>query len=127
MPSLPVCGEALLSDRIFQNDMYRLGGLGSIRGFDDFFFYASSYAVGTLEYRLYNASDSFVLLFYDQGYYRSDLEASKQSDYPLGLGAGISFSTGAGIFQLVYSLGQAAQQPISFKYSKIHFGITSKF
>ncbi|WP_233555592.1 BamA/TamA family outer membrane protein [Pontibacter oryzae] len=120
-------GEALLSDRIFLNDMYRLGGLSSLRGFDDYFFYASAYAVGTLEYRLFTATDSYVLLFYDQGYYRSDLEASRQQDYPFGVGAGISFSTGAGIFQLVYSLGESERQPLSFKYSKIHFGITSKF
>ncbi|AKD05550.1 membrane protein [Pontibacter korlensis] len=120
-------GEALFSDHIFLNDMYRLGGLASLRGFDDFFFYASSYAVSTLEYRLFTAADSYALLFYDQGYYRSDLERSFKDDYPFGVGAGISFSTGAGIFQLVYSLGQSEQQPLSFKYSKIHFGITSKF
>ncbi|WP_347157549.1 BamA/TamA family outer membrane protein [Pontibacter chitinilyticus] len=120
-------GEALLNDQIFLNDMYRLGGLSSLRGFDDYFFFASSYAVGTLEYRLFTAADSYVQLFYDQGYYRSDLETSRTSGFPLGVGGGISFSTGAGIFQLVYALGKSAQQPLSFKYSKIHFGITSKF
>ncbi|WP_242921953.1 BamA/TamA family outer membrane protein [Pontibacter liquoris] len=120
-------GEALLNDQIFLNDMYRLGGLSSLRGFDDYFFFASSYAVGTLEYRLFTAQDSYVLLFYDQGYYRSDLEKSRTDSFPLGVGGGISFSTGAGIFQLVYSLGKSEQQPLSFKYSKIHFGITSKF
>lgn len=120
-------GEALLNDQIFLNDMYRVGGLSSLRGFDDFFFYASSYTVGTLEYRLFTAADSYVLLFYDQGYYRSNLEQSRETDYPFGVGGGISFSTGAGIFQLVYSLGKSEQQPLSFKYSKIHFGITSKF
>ncbi|MHA6248486.1 BamA/OMP85 family outer membrane protein [Pontibacter sp. CAU 1760] len=120
-------GQALFSDRIFLNDMYRLGGLSSLRGFDDYFFYASSYAISTLEYRLFTAADSYVLLFYDQGYYRSDLEKSLARDTPFGVGGGISFSTGAGIFQLVYSLGKSDQQPLSFKYSKIHFGITSKF
>ncbi|WP_162051422.1 BamA/TamA family outer membrane protein [Pontibacter pamirensis] len=120
-------GQALLNDQLFLNDMYRIGGLSSLRGFDDYFFYASSYAVSTLEYRLFTAADSYVLLFYDQGYYRSDLEQSATSDMPFGVGGGISFSTGAGIFQLVYSLGKSDQQPLSFKYSKIHFGITSKF
>ncbi|MBW7467079.1 outer membrane protein assembly factor BamA [Pontibacter aydingkolensis] len=120
-------GEALLNDQIFLNDMYRIGGLNTLRGFDEYFFYASSYAVGTLEYRLFTAADSYVLLFYDQAYYRSDLENSKISDYPFGVGGGISFSTGAGIFQLVYSLGKSDQQPVSLRYSKIHFGITSKF
>ena len=120
-------GEALLNDQIFLNDMYRIGGLATLRGFDEYFFFASSYAVGTLEYRLFTAADSYVLLFYDQGYYRSELESSFREGYPLGIGGGISFSTGAGIFQLVYSLGKSDQQPLSFKYSKIHFGITSKF
>lgn len=120
-------GEALLNDQVFLNDMYRIGGLNTLRGFDEYFFYASSYAVGTLEYRLFTAQDSYVLLFYDQGYYRSDLEKSLEEDFPFGVGGGISFSTGAGIFQLVYSLGKSEQQPLSFKYSKIHFGITSKF
>ena len=120
-------GEALLNDQIFLNDMYRIGGLNTLRGFDEYFFYASAYAVGTLEYRLFTAADSYVLLFYDQAYYRSDLENSNVSDYPFGLGGGISFSTGAGIFQLVYSLGKSDQQPISLKHSKIHFGVTSKF
>ena len=120
-------GQALLNDQLFLNDMYRIGGLSSLRGFDDYFFYASSYAVSTLEYRLFTAADSYVLLFYDQGYYRSDLEQSTASDIPFGVGGGISFSTGAGTFQLVYSLGKSEQQPLSFKYSKIHFGITSKF
>ncbi|WP_299761940.1 BamA/TamA family outer membrane protein [uncultured Pontibacter sp.] len=120
-------GEVLFSNRIFLNDMYRLGGLSSLRGFDDYFFYASSYAVSTLEYRLFTASDSYALLFYDQGYYRRDLEQSSADDCPFGVGAGISFSTAAGIFQLVYSLGQSDQQQLSFKYSKIHFGITNKF
>ncbi|WP_299990102.1 POTRA domain-containing protein [uncultured Pontibacter sp.] len=122
-----VRGEALLNDQIFLNDMYRIGGLASLRGFDEYFFFASTYGIGTLEYRLFTAEDSYVLLFYDQGYYRSDLEQSKAEGLPLGVGGGISFSTGAGIFQLVYSVGKSEQQPMSLRASKIHFGITSKF
>jgi translocation and assembly module TamA len=120
-------GRTVLSKQILLNDMFRIGGLNTLRGFDEYFFYASTYAVGTIEYRLFTAQDSYMLLFYDQGYYRSDLESSITSDFPLGFGGGISFSTGAGIFQLVYSLGKSELQPLSFKYSKIHFGITSKF
>jgi translocation and assembly module TamA len=119
--------EALLNDRLFLNDMFRLGGLQSIRGFDDFAFFASSYAVGTLEYRLFTSDDSYVLLFADQGYYRSDLPGARTSDLPLGFGTGVSFSTGAGVFQFVYSLGRSKQQQVQLNSSKIHFGITSTF
>ncbi|WP_026462512.1 BamA/TamA family outer membrane protein [Adhaeribacter aquaticus] len=122
-------GEALFNQRLFRNDLFRLGGLNSIRGFSEFAFFASSYAISTLEYRLYTAADSYVLLFYDQGYYRRDLPKDKIQQYPYGLGGGISFSTGAGIFQFIYSVGRSKEvnQPIGLNFSRIHFGIVSRF
>jgi len=122
-------GEMLFNLQMYRNDLFRLGGLTSLRGFSDFVFYASSYAVSTLEYRLYTAADSYVLLFYDQGYYRRDLHQDRTQQYPFGLGGGISFSTGAGIFQFIYSVGRSKElnQPISLNFSRIHFGIVSRF
>jgi translocation and assembly module TamA len=122
-------GETLFNKRLYLNDLFRLGGLTSIRGFTDFSFYASTYAISTLEYRFYTAADSYLLLFYDQGYYRRDITGNKTQQYPFGLGGGISFSTGAGIFQFIYSVGRSKElkQPISLNYSKIHFGIVSRF
>jgi translocation and assembly module TamA len=122
-------GETLFNQRLYLNDLFRLGGLSSIRGFTDFSFYASTYAVGTLEYRFYPAADSYLLLFYDQGYYRRDVSDNRAQEYPFGLGGGISFSTGAGIFQFIYSVGrsQELKQPLSLNHSKIHFGIVSRF
>jgi len=122
-------GETLYNKRLYLNDLFRLGGLTSIRGFTDFSFYASTYAVSTLEYRFYSAADSYLLLFYDQGYYRRDVAQNKTQQYPYGLGGGISFSTGAGIFQFIYAVGRSRElnQPISLNYSKIHFGIVSRF
>lgn len=122
-------GEALLNSQLFYNDLFRLGGLTSLRGFTDYALYAARYAVGTLEYRLFTGPDSYVLLFYDQGYYYRNLNQDRVQEYPFGLGGGISFSTGGGIFQFIYSVGQskALNQPISLNYSRIHFGITSRF
>ena len=122
-------GEALFNPQLFYNDLFRLGGLTTLRGFPEYTFYASQYGVGTLEYRLFTGSDSYVLLFYDQGYYYRGVGQDRLSEYPFGLGTGISFSTGAGIFQFIYSVGQskAINQPISLNYSRIHFGITSRF
>jgi len=122
-------GELLFNPNMYRNDLFRLGGLTSLRGFSDFVFYASAYAVGTLEYRLYTAADSYVLLFYDQGYYRRDLRQDRTQQYPFGLGGGISFSTGAGIFQFIYSVGRSKEinQPISLNFSRIHFGIVNRF
>ncbi|MDX5346421.1 MAG: BamA/TamA family outer membrane protein, partial [Hymenobacteraceae bacterium] len=117
--------EALFNDQLFLNDMFRVGGLNTLRGFDEFFFYASAYGVGTAEYRIFTGDDSYFLLFFDQGIYRNKLE--REQEWPFGLGGGISLSTGAGIFQFIYSVGQSEQQPFSFNTSKVHFGITNRF
>ncbi|MFC6996394.1 BamA/TamA family outer membrane protein [Rufibacter roseus] len=119
--------EALLNQRLYLNELFRLGGLNSIRGFDDYSFYASSYAISTLEFRQYTGEDSYLFLLYDQGYLRRDLPEEKNIQWASGVGGGISFSTGAGVFQLVYSVGRNEQEGFSLQRGKIHFGITGRF
>lgn len=122
-----VRGEALLNQRLFLNDMFRIGGLSTLRGFSENYFYTNGYAVGTAEFRQFTGADSYVFLFVDQGYLRRDLGEDRFWDAPTGVGAGLSFRTGAGVFQFVYSMGQAKGQRLAPNASKIHFGITSRF
>ena len=121
-------GEGLLNKRLFQNDLFRLGGLNSLRGFIENQYYASSYAVGTVEFRQFTGTDSYVFVFADQAYFRNEaLTAGVTADQPTGLGAGLSFRTAAGVFQFVYSLGRDSRQSFDVGQGKIHFGITSRF
>jgi len=122
-----VRGEALFNQRLFLNDMFRIGGLATLRGFSENYFYTNSYAVGTAEFRQFTGSDAYVFVFVDQAYLRRDLANDKFWDAPTGVGAGLSFRTGAGVFQFVYSMGQAKGQRLAPNASKIHFGITSRF
>ena len=126
---LRVRGESLANQRLFLNEMFRLGGLNSLRGFNENQFYASAYAVVTAEYRQFIGAESYVFLFADQAYFRHDLVGDKYRDQPTGLGAGLSFRTPAGLFQFVYSVGQSssANQRFALGNSKIHFGITNRF
>ncbi|MCS6822697.1 MAG: BamA/TamA family outer membrane protein [Cytophagaceae bacterium] len=112
---------------IFLNDLFRLGGLRTIRGFNENTFYASTYATATTEFRFYTDETSYLFIFADQGYIDNMLNENRRYDYPLGFGAGISFTTPAGIFNFVYSLGRSNDQRISINLSKIHFGIISRF
>ncbi|WP_052732492.1 BamA/TamA family outer membrane protein [Hymenobacter terrenus] len=120
-------GEGLLSPRLFTNDLFRLGGLNSLRGFNENQFYTSSYAMATVEFRQFIGADSFVFLFADQAYTRHDVPNDRYADQPTGVGTGLSFRTGAGLFQFVYSVGRATDQAFELKSSKIHFGLTSRF
>jgi translocation and assembly module TamA len=119
----------IFNDRrnLFFNDLYRIGGLKSLRGFNQNNFYASAYSVATLEYRFFTDETSYLLLFYDQGYLINELSTVSKYDYPLGFGAGVSFTTPAGVFNFVYALGNSRDQKVSVNLSKISFGITSHF
>ena len=122
-------GEALVNSRLFTNDLFRVGGLNSLRGFNENQFYASSYAIATAEFRQFIGADSYVFVFADQAYFRHDLANDRYADQPTGLGAGLTLRTAAGLFQFVYSLGQAPTigQKFGLNASKIHFGLTSRF
>ena len=119
-------GESLQNPQLFINDLYRLGGLNSLRGFNENQFYTSTYAVATAEFRQFIGPDSYAFLFADQAYLRRDL-ANETANEPTGLGAGLSFRTPAGLFQFVYSVGRDIKQPFDVRTSKIHFGLTSRF
>jgi translocation and assembly module TamA len=115
------------NDNLFQNDLMRVGGLQSLRGFNEQFFFTSFYTINTLEYRFFTDETSYLFLFYDQSYLNRDVLNTYIEDYPLGVGAGISFTTPSGIFNFAYSVGRSAVQPFSLNYSKLHFGFISRF
>ena len=126
-------GEALFNQQqqYFLNDLFRLGGLNSLRGFTENQFYTNAYGVGTIEFRQFTGPEGYVFLFADQGVLRAyqTTDLSTALDAPTGLGAGLSFRTAAGLFQFVYSVGRSPfyNQSFGLSNSKIHFGLTSRF
>jgi len=112
---------------LFMNDLYRIGGLKSLRGFNELNYYASSFGIASVEYRYFTDPTSYLLVFYDQGYVTNSVNPSMKDDFPFGFGIGVSFTTGAGVFNFVYSLGQSRDQKLSLNLSKVHFGIISRF
>jgi hemolysin activation/secretion protein len=120
-------GSILLNKNLLQSDLFRLGGLLSIRGFNQNFFFASAYALSTLEYRYFWQEDAYFSFFYDQAFLETKTFASKTKDTPLGIGTGVSFQTKGGIFNLSYALGYSQSQNLSISKSKIHFGFISRF
>ncbi len=120
-------GGYMDGDQLFMNDLFRLGGLNTIRGFNEMFFYASHYIIGTLEYRYLFENESQLVVFFDGSYLGNDINNESYKDYPIGVGAGISISTGAGLLNVIYAVGRSNDQPFSIRYSKIHIGYTGRF
>jgi outer membrane protein assembly factor BamA len=120
-------GGSMVNDRLYTNELYRIGGLKSLRGMDEASIYCSSYAIGTVEYRfLYEENGNF-FLFMDQGWWEDSSQATLKTDTPIGFGVGTSFETKAGIFGLTYALGRQFNNPIDLRGGKVYFGFTSLF
>lgn len=120
-------GGAIINNSLFRNELFRIGGLKTLRGFDEQAIFASSYLISTLEYRFILEQNSNIFLFVDQAWYEDTSRENLITDTPLGFGAGISFETGAGVFSLTYALGQQFDNDIEVRNGKIHFGFTSFF
>jgi len=121
----------LSSKSIFENELFRIGGLSTLRGFDEESILASAYSVFTLEYRYLLEQNSYLYLFLDGAYYENEYRRSNGLgdwlDKPFGFGAGISFETRAGIFSINYAIGQQKGNPLNLGSAKIHFGIVNRF
>ena len=117
----------LADDRLFLNDMYRLGGLSSLRGFQEKSFFASDYVLSRMELRYLAGSDTYLFMFYDQSRMVQKQGNLHVTDWPLGCGAGLSLGTSSGTFNFVYGLGRSQMQPMSFTQSQVHFGYVNRF
>ena len=115
----------LYNEALFDNELFRIGGIKTIRGFDEESIFASSYIIGTLEYRFILDKNSSIYAFSDGGYYEKT--NSTINDTPIGFGVGMNFQTGAGIFSINYAVGKQFDNPIDFRASKIHFGFVNFF
>ena len=117
----------LYGQSIFQNELFRIGGLKTLRGFNEESIYASAFSIFTLEYRFILEQNSYLYLFGDGAWYENSNVNQYTHDTPYGFGAGISFETKAGIFSINYALGKQFNNPIELRNGKIHFGIVNYF
>ncbi|GAB3007216.1 hypothetical protein GCM10027284_26590 [Cyclobacterium sediminis] len=114
------------NSNLLLNDLFRLGGLQSIRGFNENYFYTNRYLYINVEPRFYFGTYSYFLLFTDLGKVENKVENVSQ-EWPISFGGGLNLETSGGIFKFVYAMGQAGSQPLGFNYSRIHFGFTGRF
>lgn len=120
-------GGYMRSDNLFESEAFRIGGLRTLRGFDEESIYATMFGIGTIEYRFLIDPNSYLFAFFDGAYYENRATNKNITDRPFGFGLGISFFTKIGVFSLNYALGKQFQNPIDFRAGKIHFGIVSYF
>ena len=117
----------IYNENLFENELYQLGGMNILRGFTENSIIASSYTIGTFEYRFLFEQNSNAYLFTDFAYYEKNTCKEFIADSPFGFGAGVNFETKAGIFSMSYALGKQFSNPIEIRSAKIHFGYINRF
>lgn len=120
-------GKYFYSPLVFENEMYRLGGVSSLRGFDDQSIFTPYYLMANLEYRFLLSKNSYFSAFFNSAMVKNNAANQKQFDFPYGFGAGAAIETKAGIFGITYAMGTQQNNKFSFRSAKIHFGYVNYF
>ena len=117
--------KAVNSDSYLINELFRFGGINSIRGFNENSIDASFYSVLNSEYRYQFNQDIYIHSIIDFAYFENQITALKQKLYSFGIGIGLQ--TSAGIIKFSIANGNAENQDFNFSNTKIHISISSKF
>lgn len=117
--------SVLFSDSYLVNELFRFGGINSMRGFNENSIDASLYSVINTEYRYQFNDGVYVHSIIDVGYFENETLLLKQNLYSFGLGLGLN--TKAGLFKFNVANGNTKNQDFSFSNTKIHISISSKF
>ena len=117
----------IYSENLFDNELFRIGGLKSLRGFDEESIFASSYSMLNIEYRFLTDINSFLFVFINGAWYERNGSGIYVNDTPLGFGTGYNFQTRLGILSISYALGKQFDNPIQVRNGKVHFGIVNYF
>lgn len=122
---LKIDGYYLQSDSYVINELYRFGGINSIRGFQENSLQSSFLSGLMLEYRYVLAPSIYVHTITDYAYFQD--KASDINKKLLGLGFGLGFITNNGLFNFVYANGSADNQEIKFSNSIVHISFKTNF
>lgn len=115
----------LHSKHYLENELFRFGGINSIRGFEENSIEASFFSVLNTEYRYLLNPNIFIHSIIDIGYFENPVFKIKTG--LSGIGFGLGLETNSGLFRIIFANGRRSGQKFEFSTSKIHINISSRF
>lgn len=113
------------SDTYLTNELFRFGGINSIRGFNENSIDASLFSVLNTEYRYQISTGLYLHSIIDLGYFENQTIPLKEKLYSFGIGLGLQ--TKAGIFKFNIANGNSENQNFNFSNTKIHISLSTRF
>ena len=118
-------GAILTSDDYLDNELFRFGGINSIRGFEENSLVANLFGVINTEYRYRLSNNIYVHSVLDAAYFENHIADTKEKLF--GFGFGLGLLTNAGLFRLNYSSGKSENRQFRLSDSKVHVSLTATF
>ena len=118
-------GAFLNSPDYFDNEKFRIGGINSIRGFNENILEATLYSYLNTEYRFLLAPNTYAHSIIDIAFLQDDLTQLETTLY--GIGFGLGLQTNSGIFKLNYAVGATEDSSFRLSDSNVHISFSSNF
>ena len=115
----------LLSNNYLTNELYRFGGVKSIRGFRESSLQSNQANLFLTEYRYKFSPNFYMHSILDYAYYRD--KTTNTSNRPLGFGLGLGLVNKGGFLNLIYANSIDNKQIIKASNSIIHISFKSYF
>lgn len=115
----------LKSNNYLINELFRFGGINSIRGFNENSLQGNLFGSLLLEYRYLTTQNLYIHTITDYAYLQD--KATNQNNSLLGLGLGLGLITKNGLFKIVYANGSTGSQNIELKNSIVQISFKSQF
>lgn len=117
--------QRLESDNYFENELYRFGGINTIRGFTENSLTANSVNILISEYRYRLSEGLFVNSVLDYANFENKL--LNQDENLFGFGFGFGVLTNSGLLRFIYANRKTENEKVKFSNSKIHLSLTANF
>lgn len=111
----------------FENELYRIGGINSLRGFNQESIVTDKYGIGTVElqFRLKSLLNAYI--FYDHSIVSNSQVSAYQFSWPYGVGVGFQMVSLGGILNFSYGLGKGMGEELLLRSAKLHIGYIANF
>ena len=115
----------LQSDHYITNELYRFGGINSIRGFSENSLQGNMLTSILIEYRYALTPSIYTHTIIDYGYYQD--KSTNNKGTLLGLGIGFGLLTKNGLLNIVYANGSNKDSAIKLSNSIVHLSFKTNF
>ncbi len=107
------------------NELFRFGGINSIRGFNENSLQGNLFTSILTEYRYKTTNNLYINSIIDYGYFRDTSNSIDGKIFSFGIGTGIL--TKNGLLKLVYANGSTSNQEKKLNNSILHISLSVNF